>query len=78
LRETLLARRVACGVAAEPARSLPPEARQRIGTGLCAIPLLPLPVERQSASLQKVRPAAEERGFPLQSYCVTSPFPGAS
>ncbi|MDJ0387174.1 methyltransferase domain-containing protein [Roseomonas sp. E05] len=75
LRETLPGVRVVCGDAFDLARSLPPEARQRIGTVICGIPLVLLPIERQRHFLQSVQSVAEGRGFLLYSYCVTSPLP---
>ncbi|MXP61922.1 methyltransferase domain-containing protein [Roseomonas sp. M0104] len=75
LRETLPGVRVVCGDAFDLARSLPPEARQRIGTVICGIPLVLLPLERQRRFLASLRSVAGSRGFLLYSYCITSPLP---
>ncbi|HWX51384.1 MAG TPA: methyltransferase domain-containing protein [Roseomonas sp.] len=75
LRETLPGVRVVRGDAFDLARAVPAEVRQRIGTVICGIPLVLLPIERQRQFLDSVQSVAAGRGFLLYSYCVTSPLP---
>lgn len=57
------------------AEALPARLHGRIGTAICGIPLVLLPVERQRAFVAAVEAVAPGRGFLLYSYCVTSPLP---
>ncbi|MFB9972011.1 class I SAM-dependent methyltransferase [Pseudoroseomonas cervicalis] len=75
LRQTLPGVRVVCGDAFALADCIPDEAKGRIGTAICGIPLVLLPLERQRAFLASVDSVAPGRGFLLYSYCVTSPLP---
>lgn len=75
LRETLPGVRVVCGDAFDLAGCVPAEARHRIATVICGIPLVLLPLERQRGFLASVAAVAPGRGFLLYSYCITSPLP---
>jgi phosphatidylethanolamine/phosphatidyl-N-methylethanolamine N-methyltransferase len=75
LRQTMPGARVICGDAFELARAIPAEARGRIGTVICGIPLVLLPLERQQQFLRSVEAVAPGLGFLLYSYCITSPLP---
>lgn len=75
LRRTLPGVRVVCGDAFALADCIPAEAQGRIGTAICGIPLVLLPLERQRAFLDSVESVAPGRGFLLYSYCITSPLP---
>lgn len=55
--------------------ALPTALHGRIGTAICGIPLVLLPLERQRRFVQAVESVAPGRGFLLYSYCVTSPLP---
>lgn len=63
------------------ARSLPsllPAAMQgRIGTVICGIPLVLLPVAEQARFIAAMQAVAPGRGFLHYSYCITSPLPAA-
>jgi len=66
---------VVCGDAFDLKHALPPEMHGRIGTAICGIPLVLLPLERQQAFVDAVEAVAPGRGFLLYSYCATSPLP---
>ncbi len=55
--------------------ALPRAWHARIGTVICGIPLVLLPLERQRAFVRAVEAVAPGRGFLLYTYCVTSPLP---
>ncbi len=55
--------------------ALPAALHGRIGTAICGIPLVLLPLERQRAFVDAVEAVAPGRGFLLYTYCVTSPLP---
>lgn len=57
------------------AETLPAALHGRVGTAICGIPLVLLPLERQRAFVAAVEAVAPGRGFLLYSYCVTSPLP---
>ncbi|MBP0463275.1 phosphoethanolamine methyltransferase [Roseomonas sp. PWR1] len=57
------------------ADALPAALHGRIGTAICGIPLVLLPIERQRAFIDAVEAVAPGRGFLLYTYCVTSPLP---
>jgi phosphatidylethanolamine/phosphatidyl-N-methylethanolamine N-methyltransferase len=75
LRETLPLVNVIQGDAFDLARSLPPHLHGRIGTAICGIPLVLLPIEKQRAFVQTVENVAPGKGFLLYTYCITSPLP---
>lgn len=47
----------------------------RIGTVVCGIPLVLLPLERQRGLVHAIEAVAPGRGFLHYSYCATSPLP---
>jgi phosphatidylethanolamine/phosphatidyl-N-methylethanolamine N-methyltransferase len=55
--------------------ALPASLRGRIGTAICGIPLVLLPIEQQRRFVDAVEAVAPGRGFLLYTYCVTSPLP---
>jgi len=61
------------------ARALPdliPRSRHgRIGTVICGIPLVLLPLAEQRRFIDSIEAVAPGRGFLHYSYCVTSPLP---
>jgi phosphatidylethanolamine/phosphatidyl-N-methylethanolamine N-methyltransferase len=57
------------------AETLPAPLHGRVGTVICGIPLVLLPLERQRAFVAAVEAVAPGRGFLLYTYCVTSPLP---
>ncbi|WP_198377228.1 class I SAM-dependent methyltransferase [Neoroseomonas rubea] len=57
------------------AEALPAALHGRIGTAICGIPLVLLPIARQRAFVDAVEAVAPGRGFLLYTYCVTSPLP---
>lgn len=66
-----------CGDAFNLKDALPPDMRTRIGTAICGIPLVLLPLERQQAFVDAVEAVAPGKGFLLYTYCITSPLPHA-
>jgi phosphatidylethanolamine/phosphatidyl-N-methylethanolamine N-methyltransferase len=54
---------------------LPPHRRGRVGTVVCGIPLVLLPVAEQRRFIDAMAAVAPGRGFLHYSYCVTSPLP---
>ena len=56
---------------------VPPERHGAIGTVICGIPLVLLPLAEQSRFIDAMEAIAPERGFLHYSYCVTSPLPAA-
>lgn len=75
LRESLPGVNVICGDAFDLKGALPAHMHGRIGTAICGIPLVLLPLERQAAFRDAVESVAPGRGFLLYSYCATSPLP---
>jgi phosphatidylethanolamine/phosphatidyl-N-methylethanolamine N-methyltransferase len=57
------------------AASLPRWMHGRVGTAICGIPLVLLPLERQRRFVEQVEAVAPGRGFLLYTYCITSPLP---
>jgi phosphatidylethanolamine/phosphatidyl-N-methylethanolamine N-methyltransferase len=49
----------------------------RIGTVICGIPLVLLPIAEQRRFIDAIQAIAPGRGFLHYSYCVTSPLPAA-
>jgi phosphatidylethanolamine/phosphatidyl-N-methylethanolamine N-methyltransferase len=47
----------------------------RVGTVICGIPLVLLPIERQRLFVEAVERIAPGQGFLLYTYCITSPLP---
>ena len=56
---------------------LPAAVRGRIGTVICGIPLVLLPLAEQRRFIQAIELVAPGRGFLHFSYCATSPLPSA-
>ncbi|WP_207540170.1 class I SAM-dependent methyltransferase [Sabulicella rubraurantiaca] len=75
LRDSLPGVNVVQGDAFDLAASLPTAMRGRIGTAICGIPLVLLPLERQQAFVDAVEAVAPGKGFLLYTYCATSPLP---
>lgn len=75
LRSVLPGVNVIQGDAFELARDLPQELHGRIGTAICGIPLVMLPLEQQQRFVAAVEAVAPGRGFLLYTYCITSPLP---
>jgi phosphatidylethanolamine/phosphatidyl-N-methylethanolamine N-methyltransferase len=75
LQRTLPGVRVLCGNAFDLPRLVPARLHGRIGTVICGIPLVLLPLERQQAFVAAVEAVAPGRGFLLYTYCATSPLP---
>jgi phosphatidylethanolamine/phosphatidyl-N-methylethanolamine N-methyltransferase len=75
LEETLPGVQVVTGDAFALPAVLPPGVPGRIGTVICGIPLVLLPLERQMAFVAAVEAVAPGRGFLLYTYCATSPLP---
>ncbi|HYZ35079.1 MAG TPA: phosphoethanolamine methyltransferase [Crenalkalicoccus sp.] len=75
LRGVLPGVNVICGDAFELARTLPQRWHGKVGTAICGIPLVMLPVEQQQRFIRAVEAVAPGRGFLLYTYCITSPLP---
>lgn len=75
LRRALPGVEVLCGDAFDLGRVLPRRWHARIGTAICGIPLVLLPIAEQRRFVQAVETVAPGRGFLLYTYCVTSPLP---
>ena len=75
LRETLPGVTVIQGDAREAARLLPARFQGRVGSVICGIPLVLLPVPEQRRFIDAMDAVAPGRGFIHFSYCVTSPLP---
>jgi phosphatidylethanolamine/phosphatidyl-N-methylethanolamine N-methyltransferase len=54
---------------------LPANVKGKIGTVICGIPLVLLPVPEQRRFIDAIHAVAPGRGFLHYSYCVTSPLP---
>ncbi|HEX4261812.1 MAG TPA: phosphoethanolamine methyltransferase [Acetobacteraceae bacterium] len=68
---------VIAGDARSAATLLPERLRSRIGSVVCGIPLVLLPLAEQRRFIDAIAAAAPGRGFLHYSYCVTSPLPAA-
>lgn len=75
LRATYPGVTVLCGDAWQLPSLLGAEARGRIGTVVCGIPLVLLPYARQRALVEAIEAVAPGRGFLHYTYCLTSPLP---
>jgi phosphatidylethanolamine/phosphatidyl-N-methylethanolamine N-methyltransferase len=75
LRSALPGVNVICGDAFELSRAIPEAWVGRIGTSICGIPLVLLPIEQQRRFVAAVESVAPGRGFLLYTYCITSPLP---
>ncbi|WP_149536990.1 class I SAM-dependent methyltransferase [Siccirubricoccus phaeus] len=75
LRDSLPGVQVVCGDAFALPEALPERLHGKIGTAICGIPLVLLPLEQQKRFVAAVESVAPGRGFLLYTYCVTSPLP---
>jgi phosphatidylethanolamine/phosphatidyl-N-methylethanolamine N-methyltransferase len=58
--------------------ALPAALHGKVGTAICGIPLVLLPLDQQKRFVAAVEAVAPGRGFLLYTYCVTSPLPYAA
>ncbi|WP_376096079.1 class I SAM-dependent methyltransferase [Roseomonas sp. CCTCC AB2023176] len=75
LRETLPGVRVVTGDAFTLPDLIPRHLHGRVGTAICGIPLVLLPLDQQRRFVQAVEAVSPGRGFLLYTYCITSPLP---
>ncbi len=75
LRVILPGARVIQGDARRLPELIPAEFHGRIGTVVCGIPLVLLPLAEQRRFIDAIERVAPGRGFLHYSYCVTSPLP---
>ena len=75
LRNTLPGVRVIIGDAFDLPNLLPRGLHGKVGTVICGIPLVLLPVAEQRRFVAAVEAVAPGRGFLLYTYCITSPLP---
>jgi phosphatidylethanolamine/phosphatidyl-N-methylethanolamine N-methyltransferase len=75
LREVLPGVNVLNADAFELARELPERFRGKVGTAICGIPLVMLPLAQQRRFVDAIEAVAPGRGFLLYTYCITSPLP---
>jgi phosphatidylethanolamine/phosphatidyl-N-methylethanolamine N-methyltransferase len=75
LRSVLPGVNVIQGDAFELARALPERMHGKVGTAICGIPLVMLPIEQQRRFVDAVEHVAPGKGFLLYTYCITSPLP---
>jgi phosphatidylethanolamine/phosphatidyl-N-methylethanolamine N-methyltransferase len=75
LKRVLPGVNVIAGDARQLAELLPPEVHRNIGTVICGIPLVLLPVPEQARFIDAIEAVAPGVGFLHYSYCVTSPLP---
>jgi phosphatidylethanolamine/phosphatidyl-N-methylethanolamine N-methyltransferase len=75
LRRALPHVNVIQGDAFNLAEALPPALHGKVGTAICGIPLVLLPIEQQARFVAAVESVAPGKGFLLYTYCITSPLP---
>lgn len=75
LREILPGVKVICGNAFALEQVLPERLHNRVGTAICGIPLVLLPLEQQRRFVDALEAVAPGKGFLLYTYCITSPLP---
>ena len=75
LRSVLPGVNVVEGDARELAKLLPDHVRGNIGTVVCGVPLVLLPLAEQRRFIDAIQAVAPGVGFLAYSYCVTSPLP---
>ncbi len=75
LRSVLPGVTVICGDAFELHDVLPGRWHGKVGTAICGIPLVMLPLEQQRRFVTAVEAVAPGLGFLLYTYCITSPLP---
>lgn len=75
LRQTLPHVNVIQGDAFDLPKALPAALHGKVGTAICGIPLVLLPIEAQRRFVEAVEHVAPGKGFLLYTYCITSPLP---
>jgi phosphatidylethanolamine/phosphatidyl-N-methylethanolamine N-methyltransferase len=75
LRTALPGVNVIQGDAFELPKALPQWMHGKVGTAICGIPLVLLPLEQQKRFVAAVEAVAPGAGFLLYTYCITSPLP---
>jgi phosphatidylethanolamine/phosphatidyl-N-methylethanolamine N-methyltransferase len=75
LRSALPGVNVIQGDAFELAKALPARMHGKVGTAICGIPLVMLPLPQQRRFVEAVESVAPGKGFLLYTYCITSPLP---
>jgi phosphatidylethanolamine/phosphatidyl-N-methylethanolamine N-methyltransferase len=75
LRSALPGVNVIQGDAFELAKALPARMHGKVGTAICGIPLVMLPLAQQQRFVDAVESVAPGKGFLLYTYCITSPLP---
>jgi phosphatidylethanolamine/phosphatidyl-N-methylethanolamine N-methyltransferase len=75
LRSALPGVNVIQGDAFELAKALPARLHGKVGTAICGIPLVLLPLAQQRRFVAAVESVAPGKGFLLYTYCITSPLP---
>ena len=75
LAQSLRGARVIEGDARDLPQVLPANIQGNIGTVICGIPLVLLPVAEQARFIDSIEAVAPGRGFLHFTYCVTSPLP---
>jgi phosphatidylethanolamine/phosphatidyl-N-methylethanolamine N-methyltransferase len=75
LRQVLPGVNVLNADAFELAGELPERFRGKVGTAICGIPLVMLPLAQQQRFVDAVEAVAPGKGFLLYTYCITSPLP---
>lgn len=75
LRSALPGVNVIQGDAFELAKALPARMHGKVGTAICGIPLVMLPLAQQRRFVEAVESVAPGKGFLLYTYCITSPLP---
>jgi len=75
LRQALPGANVIEGDARRLPQLIPGDLHGRIGTVICGIPLVLLPLAEQRRFIDAIEAVAPGLGFILYSYCITSPLP---
>jgi phosphatidylethanolamine/phosphatidyl-N-methylethanolamine N-methyltransferase len=75
LRDTLPGVTVIEGDARKLPELLPRRYKDRVGTVICGIPMVLLPLAEQRKFIDAIHAVAPGRGFLHYSYCITSPLP---
>jgi phosphatidylethanolamine/phosphatidyl-N-methylethanolamine N-methyltransferase len=75
LRRALPGVKVIQGDAFELSRALPERMHGKVGTAICGIPLVMLPLAQQRRFVEAVESVAPGKGFLLHTCCITSPLP---
>lgn len=75
LRRVLPGVNVIQGDAFDLAHALPERMVGKVGTVICGIPLVMLPLAQQKRFVAAVESVAPGKGFLLYTYCITSPLP---